>query len=400
VLNSYKAFAAAADFLQMVAVCGQIRLRIDISEPACGSTIKMYFLRLLPVCALAVVTCLVAACDRAQAPPSAARAEPIKVVSSRLEKQSLVDEIQALGTAGANESIQVRPRLASIVTRIAFEEDQYVNKGDLLVELENSEIRAGLAVAEAALSESRSLYNRSRSLAPTHAISASSLEQLQAAMHVNEAQVEAAKARLANTLIYAAFAGRIGLRRVSPGSFVDTSTTITTLDDTASIKLDFSIPETYLSVVTQGMNIVANSLVYPDQPFGGSVASIDTRLDPVTRSVQVRALLPNPDGLLKPGMFLTVRLQRDRGPVLVAPEAAIVPERGLQFVYRVIDGKAVMQQVELGRRAPGRVEIVSGVEEGDLLIVEGTHKVRDGSPVEIVRGQAAGPSSAAASGNL
>jgi membrane fusion protein (multidrug efflux system) len=177
------------------------------------------------------------------------------------------------------------------------------------------------------------------------------------------------------------------LRRVSPGGFVDTSSIITTLDDTDIIKLDFSIPEAFLSVVAEGMNIVAHSLVYPDNPFTGKVASVDTRLDPVSRSVQVRAILPNPDGFLKPGMFLTVNLQRDRRPVLVAPEASIVPERGLQFVFRILNGKASMQEVALGRRAPGLVEIVSGVTEGDLLIVEGTQKVRDGSDVEVVERQ-------------
>lgn len=326
----------------------------------------------------------VGGCSAEQGSTENTQASVVKVVATQLDKRDLVDEIQALGTAIANESVQVTPRIASIVTRIAFEEGQIVRKGDLLVELENSEIRAGLAVAEAALSESRSLYNRSVSLAPTQAISASNLEQLQAAMHVNEAQVEAAKARLANTIIRAPFDGRVGLRRVSPGSFVDPSTVITTLDDTDTIKLDFSIPETFLAVVSEGMNIVASSLVYPDERFEGRVASIDTRLDPVARSVQVRATLPNPRGYLKPGMFLTVNLQRDRGPVLVAPEAAIVPQRGLQYVYKVVEGKAVLQQVTLGRRAPGLVEIVSGVVQGDLLVTEGTHKLRDGMDIEVV----------------
>jgi membrane fusion protein (multidrug efflux system) len=348
---------------------------------------------------VAAIALLVSGCDE-QAVTSNNRASAVKVVAIKLERQDLIDEIQALGTAGANESVQIRPRIASIVTRIAFEEGQLVHQGDLLVELENSEIRAGLAVAEAALSESRSLYNRSVSLASTKAISESGLEQLQAAMRVNEAQVEAAKARLANTMIRAPFDGRIGLRRVSPGSFVDTSAVITTLDDTETIKLDFSIPEAFLPVVSEGMNIVARSLVYPDQSFVGRVASIDTRLDPVARSIQVRAMLPNPEDQLKPGMFLTVNLQRDRGPVLVAPEASIVPERGLQYVYRVVDGKAVRQEVTLGRRAPGLVEIVAGISAGDLLITEGTHKVRDGMDVEVVEELSPGDRSQLADGKL
>jgi membrane fusion protein (multidrug efflux system) len=294
----------------------------------------------------------------------------------------MVDEIQALGTAHANESIEIRPRVSSLIERIMFEEGQLVHKGDLLVELENSEIVAGLALAEASLSESRSLYSRSRSLADTQAISVSTLEQLLAQVQVDEAQVEAAKARLSNTTIRAPFSGRIGLRRVSPGSFVSSSTIITTLDDVSTIKLDFSVPETFLTVLSQGMNIAAHSLVYPDRVFSGRVASIDTRLDPVTRAVQVRAIVPNEDGALKPGMFLSVDLQRDRGKQLLAPEQSIVPEGRNQYVYVVADGIAEKRAVQLGRRIPGFVVINSGLAAGEAIITEGTHKVRDGSQVE------------------
>ena len=306
----------------------------------------------------------------------------IKVVTQKVELQAVVDEIQALGTANANESIEIQPRIASLIERVIFEEGQLVDKGDLLVELENNEIVAGLALAEASLSESRSIYNRSKSLANTQAISASSLEQLLAQVQVNEAQVEAAKARLSNTVIRAPFSGKIGLRRVSPGSFVNTSTIITTLDDVSIIKLDFSVPETFLTVLSEGMRITAYSLVYPDRIFSGNVASIDTRLDPVTRAVQVRAIIPNSDGMLKPGMFMSVDLQRDRGEQLLAPEQSIVPEGSSQYVFVVADGVAEKRTVQLGRRVPGFVVISSGLEAGEAVIIEGTQKVRDGSQVE------------------
>jgi len=312
-----------------------------------------------------------------------------KVITRAVQPQRLIDEIQALGTARANESIEIRPRISSVVTEVVFEEGDLVQKGDLLVELENSEILAGLAVAEASLRESRSLYDRSKSLIHTQVISAANLEQLLAAMQVDVAEVEEAKARLAHTTIRAPFTGRVGLRRVSPGGYVDTSTVITTLDDTESIKLDFSIPETFLTVVSEGMNIEAESLVYPDRTFAGTVDSIDTRLDPVTRSVRIRAIVPNGDDALKPGMFMTVNLQRDRGEVLVAPEESIVPEGGQQFVFLIRDGVAQKQAVTLGRRVPGSVEIVSGLSAGDTIITEGTHKVRHGSPVEVLNQQAA-----------
>jgi len=313
---------------------------------------------------------------------------PAKVVTQQVELQHIVDEIDALGTARANESVEIQPRISSLIETVVFKEGQYVDKGEVLIRLEDNEILAGLALAEANLEESRSLYNRSQSLADTQAISASNLEQLLAQVRVNEAQVEAAKARLNNTVIRAPFSGRVGLRRISPGSFVNTSTIITTLDDVSQIKLDFSVPETFLTALSEGMNISAESLVYPDRVFNGTVASIDTRLDPVSRAVQVRAIIPNEDGLLKPGMFMSVDLKRDRGELVVAPEQAIVPEGSNQYVFVVADGVAEKRIVQLGRRIPGFVAIASGLEAGESVITEGTHKVRDGSAVEVA-GQAA-----------
>ncbi len=311
-----------------------------------------------------------------------------KVVARTVALKPMFDEIEALGTVRANESIEIRPRIASLVEDIYFEEGQLISAGDLLVELENSEIVAGLAVAEASLSESRSLYNRSKSLAETQAISASNLEQLLAQVKVDEAEVEAARARLANTRILSPFSGRVGLRRVSPGSFVDTGTVITTLDDISQIKLDFSVPELFLTVLSEGMKITAHSSVYPERAFVGSVQSIDTRLDPVARAVQVRAIIPNPDAALRPGMFMTVDLQRDRGELLLAPEQAIVPEGSRQYVFVVTDGLAEKRPVELGRRIPGYVVISSGLSPGETVVTEGTHKVRDGTQVELLeRGQ-------------
>jgi membrane fusion protein (multidrug efflux system) len=329
-----------------------------------------------------VLACLVACGNEPAENQRGGWASAAKVVTSQVELKPMIDEFQALGTARANESIDIQPRIASLIDRVAFEEGQMVEQGDLLIELENSEIVAGLALAKASLSESRSIYDRSKSLASTQAISASNLDQLLAQVKVDEARVEAARARLANTRILAPFSGRVGLRRVSPGSFVSTSTIITTLDDISQIKLDFSVPEMFLTVLSEDMGIVAHSLVYPDQVFAGTVQSIDTRLDPVSRSVQVRAIIPNLDSILKPGMFLTVDLQRDRGDVLLAPEQAIVPEGSNQYVYVVANGIAEKRAVVLGRRIPGFVVIDSGLSAGEAVVTEGTHKLSHGSEVE------------------
>ena len=336
--------------------------------------------------AITTLACLglLAACsEEPQNAVSNGRGGPPKVVTQRVALQPLVDEIEALGTARANESIEIQSRVSSVVTRIAFEEGQMVSEGELLIELENSEIVAGLVLAEASLAESQSIYNRSKSLESTQAISASNLDELHAQVKVNQAQVEAARARLQNTQIRAPFSGRVGLRNVSPGSFVDNSTVISTLDDIEKIKLDFSVPETYLMVVSEGMDILAESIVFPGRIFEGTITSIDTRLDPVSRSVQVRALIPNSDGVLKPGMFLTVDLQRDRGDVLLAPEQAIVPEGTHQFVFVINNGVAEKRAVTLGRRIPGFVVIEEGLSPGAAVVTEGTHKVRDGLAVEV-----------------
>jgi membrane fusion protein (multidrug efflux system) len=343
---------------------------------------------------LVALLALIAGCEKEPAAAGGgAWGGAANVVTRQVQLQPMVDEIQALGTARANESVEIQPRVSSLIERVLFTEGQLVNQGDLLIELENSEIVAGLAVAEASLSESQSLYDRSRSLADTQAISASNLETLHAQVRVDEAQVEAARARLDNTVIRAPFSGRVGLRRVSPGSFVNSSTVITTLDDVDTIKLDFSVPETFFAVLSEGMNIAAHSLVYPERVFSGTVASIDTRVDPVSRAVQVRAIIPNADGALKPGMFLSVDLQRDRGEQLLAPEQAIVPEGNNQYVFVVADGVAEKRAVQLGRRIPGFVIIDSGLAPGEAVITEGTHRVRDGSKVQ-APGQASADNSA------
>ncbi|WP_405234124.1 efflux RND transporter periplasmic adaptor subunit [Lentisalinibacter salinarum] len=309
-------------------------------------------------------------------------AGPVTVITEVVEPRDIVDEVDAIGTVLADESVEITSRVTSIVTRIVFREGQLVDEGDLLVELENKEIRAELAVAEASLSESRSQYERARQLADTRAISASSLEELLAAMQVAQAQVQAAQARLENTLVRAPFSGKIGLRRVSPGGLVNPGTVITTLDDLDPVKLEFSVPETFLGVLREDLTVSARSPALQGRRFRGRIDSVDTRLDPVSRSILVRAILENEEDLLKPGMFLTVALQMRRSDVLMAPEQAIVPERGQHYVYVVAaEDRAARRQVELGQRIPGAVEIVSGLAAGDRVITEGTQKVREGSEV-------------------
>jgi membrane fusion protein (multidrug efflux system) len=320
---------------------------------------------------------------------------PLAVVVVPVREARLTLEAEALGTARANESVDVTAKVSNLVTAVRFAEGQQVRRGQVLVELDGREARAELAIAEAALSESRSQFNRSRELYTTHVLSEAQLEQIEATLKANEARVAFARSRLSDTVISAPFAGRMGLRRVSVGSLINPGMVITTLDDTSTIKLDFTIPETLLSSVETGLGIVARSVAWPGEEFAGKVASIDSRVDPTTRSVTVRALLPNDRGMLKPGMFLTVLLTRGASNALLVPEQSLVPEQGNVFVFVVRDNRVEKRQVRTGERRVGEVQIVAGLAVGEQVVTEGTQKLRDGAPVTVQEKPAARASNAA-----
>jgi membrane fusion protein (multidrug efflux system) len=318
----------------------------------------------------------------------AARAsQPVGVLTETVRQEDFAYELEALGTAKANEAVEITSKVTNLVTAIRFREGEQVRRGAVLVELDSVEARAELLAARAGLAESQSQYQRSQELFATQALSQSQLEQLASTLSASQARVTTAESRLADTVIRAPFDGRTGLRRVSVGTLVSPGTIITTLDDTRVIKLDFSVPETYLAVLAEGLPLTARSIAYPEREFSGQVTSIDSRVDPTTRSVAVRAELPNSGGLLKPGMFLTVRLSEKRAPVVMISEQALVPEEGRQFVFVVSDGRAEKRQVTIGRRKPGQVEVTSGLAAGEVVVVEGTQKVRDGGPVRDLREQ-------------
>jgi membrane fusion protein, multidrug efflux system len=308
---------------------------------------------------------------------------PVAVVTKRVALQSFTDRFTALGTARANESIEVTARTTSVVTKINFREGQRVRTGDVLVELDSRQENADLSLAEAQLKQAENQYQRSKTLAVSQAVSAADLDQLEANVLVARAQVQGARARLDRLSIRAPFAGTVGLRKVSLGDLVGPDTVITTLDDTGVIKLEFGIPENFVGDLKTGMSIAADSTVYPDRRFAGTVSSIDSRVDPVTRAVTVIATVANGEGLLKPGMFLTVGLEKKRDNVLMIPEEALVPREGRQYVFVVDNGKAMEREVALGGRTPGLAEVRSGLEAGALVITEGTQRVRTGAPVQV-----------------
>jgi membrane fusion protein (multidrug efflux system) len=267
------------------------------------------------------------------------------------------------------------------VTAIHFTEGQLVKKGTVLVEFDSAQTRADLAAAEAALAESRSQFNRSRELFHTQALSQSQLDQLEATLKSNEARVAAARSKVEDTIIRAPFSGRMGFRRISVGGLVSPGTVISTLDDTSVVKLDFTVPQAYMFALQPGLPITAQIAGIPNQTFTGKVTTLDSRVDPVTRSIIVRAELPNQKGVLKPGMFMTAKISAAAARALLVPEGAIVPEQGKSFVFVVKDGIVSKREVTLGRRKPGQVQITQGLDDGERVVIEGTQKVRDGVQV-------------------
>ncbi len=310
-------------------------------------------------------------------------APAVVVAPARVESFPLA--VEALGNAAANEAVAIRPLISATLTAIQFEEGQMVEAGTVLAQLENIEPLSDVAATRATLAESEAQYRRLAELYKTQAVSQSQLNEITARRDADMAAVAAAEARLAHTVIKAPFAGRLGLRRVSVGSLVGPDTIITTLDDTDSIKLDFDVPEVFLARLEPGLEVVAHSAAYPEQEFRGRVSSVDTRVDPVSRTIRVRSVLGNEAGLLRAGMFLTVTLLRQNVDALMIPEEAIVPERSEQYVWVVgADEVAELRRVGTGRRRPGQVEILDGLEPGERVIVAGTQKARPGQPVRVV----------------
>jgi membrane fusion protein, multidrug efflux system len=310
---------------------------------------------------------------------------PAFVTLAPVRAERISQKLEALGNARANESVDVSSKASNIVTAVRFRDGERVKRGQVLVQLDDAQVRADVAAAEAALTESESQYNRSRELMSTQVLSKSSFEQLEATLKANRARLASAHARLEDTVIRAPFSGRVGLRRVSVGTLISPGAVITTLDDTSVIKLDFSVPENFLAVLREGLSVRASAPAFPGRTFAGKVASIDSRVDVSTRSVTVRALLANEDGVLKPGMFLNVSLANDERQALIIPEEALTPEAERQFVFVVADGRAERREVRIGGRRPGSVEIINGLNAGEQVVVEGTQKVRDGSVVRVAQ---------------
>jgi membrane fusion protein, multidrug efflux system len=310
-------------------------------------------------------------------------AMPVKV--DKVRTGAISEEVSAVGSLIANESVMIRPERDGRVTVIHFTEGQVVRKGEKLVSLDIVELEAQLAAVSSELSLNRSRMKRAEELHEKKFISAQALDDAREALNQSTARHAEVKARVEKSTVLAPFEGVAGLRQVSPGAYVKAGQDIARLEGIGTLKLDFRVPETYLGKMRQRQEVQVRLDAFSAESFKGEIYAIEPAVDEQTRTVLLRARVPNPGARLKPGMFARVVLVLEtRENALIVPEQALVPQGAERFVFRLADGKAAMTKIQLGLRRPGEVEIRDGLKSGDTIIVDGQLRLRDGAPVTVL----------------
>ncbi len=316
---------------------------------------------------------------------------------ARIGASDFADDATAVGSLKSGESVILRPETAGRVAAIHFRDGSVVDRGATLVTLDASVQEAELQQAKANLALARSTYQRNEELLGKKFLSPQALDNSAAALKVQEAAVQLAEAKLARMRIKAPFKGMVGLRNVSVGDYVKEAQDLINIEAIGHLRVDFRLPEAYLGRLSKGQTVEVSTDALPGESFKAVLDATDPLVDPNGRAISARALLDNAAGKLRPGMFVRVRLLfGERKGVLMAPEQAIVPG-GQPSVFKVVDGKAVLTKVRLGVRRAAQVEIVEGLQDGDVVITAGQLKVRDGAPVRPIgegAPQAAGPAAA------
>ena len=323
---------------------------------------------------------------KAAAPAAAAKGPPpgIVVEASRVAVVNLPQALVAVGSLRSDETVILRPEVAGRIARIHFREGERVSKGAVLIQLDDSVQKADLDRARANLTLSKTKHERSIDLRNKGFLSGQALDEAVNNLKVAQADAELMEARASKTTIRAPFSGTIGLRQVSVGDYVKEGQDMVNLESLDPLKVDFRVPELALSQVKDGQTLQVTLDAIPDKAFDGRVVAINPLIDANGRAIVIRAQVPNRDGRLRPGMFARVRLftsgSRD---TMVVPEEALFPVGDDKYVYKVVDGKAMRQKVEIGARREGRVEVVNGLAATDVVVTAGALKLREGAAVQI-----------------
>ncbi len=313
------------------------------------------------------------------------KAVPVVAVEARL--LAFRDRVEALGTLRANESVTITAVVADKISSINFQDGDRVDKGQILAEMVTTEERALLDEARSTMEEARAQFERTESLTSRRLTPETVLDQKRRDFHTAKARLAATEARLSDRILRAPFAGRIGLRLVSVGALVAPGDIIARLEDDSVMKLDFSVPSTFISTLKPGLEILATARGYDGESFPGTVASIDNRVDEITRTIRVRAMLPNSDRRLVPGVLMNIELFKNPREAVAIKEEGLVPIGTDTYVFVVDQDKKVVERrrIQTGSRRPGLVEITTGLKPGELVITDGTIKLRPGAAIELQR---------------
>lgn len=320
----------------------------------------------------------------ATAPATQASKAAVRVQVGQVKEVPFPRGLSAVGSLRSDESVMLRPEVAGRIQAIEFKEGQPVRRGQTLIRLDDSVPRAELEQARANLTLAQSHYRRAVELQGKGFVSQQARDEAASTLKVQQAAVSLAQARLDKMTISAPFSGMVGLRSVSVGDYVSEGQDLAPLEAIDPLKVDFRVPEMYLSKVQVGQRLLLRLDALPGEEREGAVYAVSPLVDAGGRSILLRATVANQDAKLRPGMFARVQLYFREDKALVAPEAALAPSGETQYVYRVRDGVAERREVTIGERREGQVEILTGVVAGDQLVVSGLQRVTDGAPVQVV----------------
>jgi membrane fusion protein (multidrug efflux system) len=326
---------------------------------------------------------LLSACKAAQSrPDSAGGPPPTPVEAAAARTDTVVEAIDAAGQIEAVQAVELRPAVEGRIVEILFREGQEVEQGAPLFKIDDAELKAQVAQAEAERDLARQALERTRQLIAQNASSAADLERAEATSRSADAQYDLLRIRLERTLVRAPFAGVAGRRLVSLGDYVTTSTRLVVLQTLTPQRAAFRVPERYAARLRRGQLVEFRVAALRDRTFTGEVEFVDPVVELPARTILVKALVPNRQGLLQAGMFIEARLAIETRPdAVVIPEDAVLPLQNANVVWVAADGKADRREVTLGVRAPGFVEVRSGVRAGELVVVGGAQRLFPGAPL-------------------
>ncbi len=315
--------------------------------------------------------------------PSAPPPSPVEVAQVKVD--TVTEEVSTIGTLKPEESVVIKSEVAGRIQAIEFIEGQKVEAGAPLILLDASEYKALLEQNNATLVLNKQSYDRIKDLFNKQLTSRQTLDEAKSKLDESKAKLAVDKVRLDKMTIKAPFSGILGLREISQGAYIIPDQPLVRLDKLDTIKLDFKVPEIYLSKINRGQTVTVILDSFPAKEFTGKVYAMDLAVEEESRTLLLRAKLPNPNLELQGGLFARVKLvlsQREKA--LLIPEQAIVPQGGDSFVFKIQEDKAILTKIKLGQRRTGDVEVIEGLNANDFVITAGQMKLRPNATVTIV----------------